>query len=78
MRMLPILFTAGLALHAAVAGESRSWTGPGGVLITGEISWRLPPWNMLSWTNTQKSEPRLCDEKTGWPAEKIADLSATR
>jgi hypothetical protein len=40
--------------------------------ISGEITWRLPPWNNLGWTSRQPAELWIWDEKTRTPIEKIA------
>lgn len=42
--------------------------------ISGEIAWRLPAWNNLSWSNRQPSELWIWDEKTQTPLEKVATL----
>lgn len=42
--------------------------------LSGEITWRLPPWNNLSWSNSQSAELWIWDEKTRSPIEKIATL----
>jgi len=43
--------------------------------VSGEISWRLPIWNNLSWTNRQSSELWIWDEKSQTPLEKVATLT---
>lgn len=52
------------------ARESESFDA----IISGEIAWRLPPWNNLSWTNRQPAELWIFDEKTRTLVEKVATL----
>ncbi len=43
--------------------------------VSGQITWRLPIWNNLSWSNKQPSELWIWDEKNQVPLEKVATLT---
>ena len=43
-------------------------------VIAGDIIWRLPAWNSLSWNNTHPAEIWLWDDKTKAPTEKVASV----
>jgi hypothetical protein len=46
-------------------------------VIAGDIVWRLPAWNSLSWSSTHDSEIWLWDEKTKAPTEQLATVKVT-
>jgi len=45
------------------------------VPIRGEVVWRLPGWQSLSWSNQQNSEIWTWDEAAGKPAQKVATIA---
>ncbi len=44
--------------------------------LKGEIVWRLPNWNSISWSTTHDTEIWLWDDKTRTPTEKVAGAKA--
>lgn len=60
-------YVAGV-LRAAREAESIDAT------LSGELAWRLPPWNNLSWQTRQPAELWIWDEAEKKPVEKVATL----
>ena len=58
-------YVAGV-LRAAREAESFDAT------LSGELTWRLPPWNNLAWQNRQPAELWIWDDAARKPVEKVA------